>query len=288
MNPTPTDLLAWAMANKANDSTEHNQVNVNNIDPKWIEVILGKPDSARMKDLVASIQESSDLNLRIASFDELELLLESLDNANDLQPLNLWKPLIELLGDKESEIRMHTSWVMGTAVQNNLKSQADFERNGGLKAMLDLATIEQDPKVINKILYCLSSAVRANPDNLAKFLQLNGLTTISKILLNGNEEMGRRVIFFVSALVVESSIDLCIILVEQLEKSDFKSILVGYLENASDEQLIEQSLILLSSLIDRSIVIVSPIELKPILTNLQSKTSPELKANISELIKSLD
>jgi hsp70-interacting protein len=78
------------------------------------------------------ICEKKELYEKLAAFDELELLVESSDNACgtflnieiDLEPLGLWPSLLHLLEqDPEAELRKYAAWTMGTAVQNNLKSQ---------------------------------------------------------------------------------------------------------------------------------------------------------------------
>jgi hypothetical protein len=70
--------------------------------------------------------QKRDLDSRLAALDELELLVEQVDNANDLQPLKMWPRLIHLLQtDNEPEIRTNVAWVIGTAVQNNPTAQAD-------------------------------------------------------------------------------------------------------------------------------------------------------------------
>ena len=51
-------------------------------------------------------------------------LIEHLDNANNMAVLKLWEPLLMLLSSPHETIVAHTCWIMGTAVQNNLKAQA--------------------------------------------------------------------------------------------------------------------------------------------------------------------
>jgi hsp70-interacting protein len=50
-------------------------------------------------------------------------MIESIDNANDMQKLGLWPPLVKLLEDSSDQIRQQAAWVAGTAVQNNPKAQ---------------------------------------------------------------------------------------------------------------------------------------------------------------------
>lgn len=51
-------------------------------------------------------------------------LIELIDNANNMTVLRMWEPLLALLDSPEDGIVAHTCWIVGTAVQNNLKAQA--------------------------------------------------------------------------------------------------------------------------------------------------------------------
>lgn len=51
-------------------------------------------------------------------------LIELIDNANNMPILKLWDPLLSLLSSPHPEIVAHTCWIIGTAIQNNIKAQA--------------------------------------------------------------------------------------------------------------------------------------------------------------------
>lgn len=65
------------------------------------------------------------LENREIAFDNLEQLVENLDNANNLENLKLWEPLVGQLDSTDKEMRFMAAWCVGTAVQNNEKSQAN-------------------------------------------------------------------------------------------------------------------------------------------------------------------
>jgi hsp70-interacting protein len=67
--------------------------------------------------------DEAELENKVIAFDNLEQLIENLDNANNLESLGLWMPLVEQLENKESELRFYAAWCCGTAVQNNIKTQ---------------------------------------------------------------------------------------------------------------------------------------------------------------------
>ena len=60
---------------------------------------------------------------KLTAFDNFEQLIESIDNANNLEPLGLWTPLIQLLEHDEADMRRMAAACLGTVVQNNEKGQ---------------------------------------------------------------------------------------------------------------------------------------------------------------------
>ena len=153
-----------------------------------------------MQELVDLVKSSSSIDDRTRALEELEEMVESLDNANDLEPLGLWEPLISFLGDQESKIRFHTAWVLGTAIQNNEKSQQSFFKNDGINAISRLL-IDSDVNVISKSLYCISGLINHYPDALTKFIDLNGFKKLASVLAMGDLNCCRKVLFMMSSLL---------------------------------------------------------------------------------------
>lgn len=57
------------------------------------------------------------------ALDNLELLIEGIDNARNIENMKLWPAVIKQLEAKDAEVRKGTAWVCGTAVQNNPEAQ---------------------------------------------------------------------------------------------------------------------------------------------------------------------
>lgn len=90
-----------------------------------IKSLMGGPSDAElMKQSMEAIQ-SSDLSLenKMVAFDNFEQLIENVDNANNMESLGLWIPLKAQLNKDEADMRRMAAWCIGTAVQNNIKSQ---------------------------------------------------------------------------------------------------------------------------------------------------------------------
>lgn len=138
----------------------------NGLNPEILASLLGGPsDADLMRQSMAVITATSDpevtLEHRLTAFDNLEQLIESLDNANNLGPLGLWAPLLASLSDAEPEVRRYAAWVAGTAVQNNETSQERLLAMGGLPRLVALALAPAEREdVRRKAVYALSSATR--------------------------------------------------------------------------------------------------------------------------------
>lgn len=133
MDPGMNQLLKWSIENSdatRNDPTASTDPKAERpsgqgLNAEAIQALMGGPSDAElMKQSMAAI-ESPDVSLdqKLVAFDNLEQLIETVDNANNMQPLGLWTPLKEQLASHEADMRRMAAWCMGTAVQNNQQSQ---------------------------------------------------------------------------------------------------------------------------------------------------------------------
>ena len=123
------ELLKWSIENSStagNDpSVQQPRDPTQGLNAEALRQLLGGPsDADRMREAMAAIQ-SPDVSLenKLTAFDNFEQLVEGIDNANNMEPLGLWAPLVAQLGNEEAEMRMMAAWCLGTAVQNNVKAQ---------------------------------------------------------------------------------------------------------------------------------------------------------------------
>ena len=134
-------LLKWSIENSV--ATESSANSTSNsapsrpLDAAALKVLMGGPsDADMMKESMAAIQDPAVVaSEKLVAFDNFEQLIESIDNANNLEALGLWTPLVRLLEDAEGELRRMAAWCVGTAVQNNPKGQerVSFPLNLGLR-----------------------------------------------------------------------------------------------------------------------------------------------------------
>ena len=114
-----------------------------------------------MKEAMEAIEDPEvTLENKEIAFDNFELMIEQLDNANNIENLGLWPSLIALLSSPEKSLRVLSAWVCGTAVQNNLKSQESFHKHGGVPKIAEMAINDPEHDVRKKAIYAFSSATR--------------------------------------------------------------------------------------------------------------------------------
>lgn len=132
-DPGFNNLLKWGIANSSaanpeadsDAATTPQPTRSSGLDQAALAQLLGGPsDADRMREAMVAIQHPEiDLDNKLIAFDNFEQMIENLDNANNMEPLGLWPPLVEQLENEESELQRMAAWCVGTAVQNNVRSQ---------------------------------------------------------------------------------------------------------------------------------------------------------------------
>lgn len=162
------DLLKWSIKNSDSSRNaqpaEQRSDPASGLSPKMLAELLGGPsDADRMKDAMHAIvapMEQVDLDNKLIAWDNLEQLIEQIDNANNMEPLGLWAPLLKQLENAEPEMRKNAAACVSTAVQNNIKSQEKALSLGAIPTLAKLAVDDEDQGVRKKAIGALSSSVR--------------------------------------------------------------------------------------------------------------------------------
>jgi len=136
MDPNLNHLLKWSIENseasridpssnsnaeaKRDDSPAGRSLNA-----EALKALMGGPSDAQLMQESMKAIQSPDISLdnKLVAFDNLEQLIESIDNANNMESLGLWTPLMDQLDSEEAVMRKMAAWCLGTAVQNNGKAQ---------------------------------------------------------------------------------------------------------------------------------------------------------------------
>lgn len=160
------ELLRWSIENAETGTAEGAAAPAapaSNLTPDVMAALMGGPSEADLMRASMEIIASTDVTLenKLIAFDNFEQLIESLDNANNIANMGLWPPLLAQLASDEAELRTMAAWCIGTAVQNNEKTQEKLLAEEGIKPLVALATnAEETETVRRKAVYALSSAIR--------------------------------------------------------------------------------------------------------------------------------
>lgn len=146
MDPGLNELLKWGVENSEasrqsianiNDDPNHPtsapSLSPNGLNEAALRALMGGPSDADLmkESMAALLSDEVDLKNKIVAFDNFEQLIETIDNANNMEPLGLWTPLVGLLQHKEADMRRMAAWCIGTAVQNNEKGQDKVSFHSG-------------------------------------------------------------------------------------------------------------------------------------------------------------
>ena len=162
-----SNLLAWSIENSPGQngnqpSNEQPSREPTGLTQEALRSLMGGPSDADLmkESMTVIVHPESTLENKLTAFDNFEQLIENLDNANNMQPLGLWSPLLQQLENNEAEIRKMAAWCIGTAVQNNEKCQVCLLEAGGIPKITKMALDDGDAGARRKGVYALSSAVR--------------------------------------------------------------------------------------------------------------------------------
>lgn len=251
-------LLQWSIANSQGDKEA--MARVGQPDPKLLQQLFGgggPDDPTLMKESMAVIVNPEvDVETKLVAFDNFEMLIENLDNANNIENLKLWEPLLEFLDQtEEEELRAAALSIIGTAVQNNLNSQNNFMKyDTGLRSLIKLASDKTKPfDVRTKAFYALSNLIRNHKDISEKFFKLDGLDCIAPVLSDATvkPKLKMRAIALLTAYLTSVKIDESLINI--LRKDGVVESTIDCLSSETDLNIIDRVLSFLSQLISSGI-----------------------------------
>lgn len=164
MDPGMNQLLKWGVENSANSSTDPTSTDRDATRPNAdaLNALFGGPSDADLmrESMTAILSPNITLDNKIVAFDNFEQLIETIDNANNMEPLGLWAPLVGLLSSEEADLRRYAAWCLGTAVQNNVKAQEKLLGTDAIPTLVKLSIEDSSEQVRRKAIYALSSETR--------------------------------------------------------------------------------------------------------------------------------
>ena len=129
MDKSMNNLLKWSIENSVDPASGNGEPQKRQpLDTEALQRLFANApsDADLMKaamEVIRASEEEITLENKLIAFDNFEQLIENLDNANNMEVLGLWTPLVATLEHEEAEMRKMAAWCIGTAVQNNDKAQ---------------------------------------------------------------------------------------------------------------------------------------------------------------------
>lgn len=163
MDPGLNSLLQWSVENSdAARDPDKPATEPKGMSADALRALMGGPSDADLMREAMSLIVSADAShdAKMTAFDNFEQLVENIDNANNMEPLGLWTPLLAQFDSSDPDMRRMAAWCVGTAVQNNVKAQERCLAVNGVAKLCKTATEDQDKAVRRKAVYALSSSIR--------------------------------------------------------------------------------------------------------------------------------
>ncbi|KAF2640731.1 putative Hsp70 nucleotide exchange factor [Massarina eburnea CBS 473.64] len=166
-DPVMNNLLRWGIEN-SESSHDPNAPNAppesrTQLNPAALQAFFGgmKSDADHMKDSMNIIEDAGASNeQKEVAFEDLEMLIQGIDNANNMENLGLWSRLVDKFEHEEPSLRKWAAWCAGTAVENNPKAQERLLVIGAVPSLVKLATEDESVDVRKKAVRALSAVSR--------------------------------------------------------------------------------------------------------------------------------
>ncbi|KAG8740705.1 hsp70 nucleotide exchange factor fes1 [Ceratobasidium sp. 414] len=202
-------ILKWSIENTPEDAprTIPSAERMKELDPAIIDMILGKSDAVVMKEKLAfAVDEAREEDERVEALDDFEMLVEQIDNANNLESLKMWEPLLELMRSPVAGVQRHAIWIVGTAVHNNSTAQAAFLKRNPIPHLLSLLTSgECSGGTRSKVLYCLSGTLKHNAEAVRQLDKAGGWEALKYALRDPDITVRRKTAFLLNTLLLQDA-----------------------------------------------------------------------------------
>ncbi|XP_050225426.1 hsp70 nucleotide exchange factor FES1 [Mercurialis annua] len=154
---------------------------------------LRMPSDAQLMKVAITDLNNSSLSLEDhhRALQELLILVEPIDNANDLSKLGGIGVLIQDLNHPDSDVRRMSAWVLGKASQNNPVVQRHILEMGALGKLMHMVNSNSVEEGI-KAFYAISALIRNNLSSQELFYAEAGDQMLQDILSNSSTDIRLR------------------------------------------------------------------------------------------------
>ncbi|KAI5595501.1 hypothetical protein BDE02_03G143300 [Populus trichocarpa] len=174
-------VLRWTIGHSDPAKLKESAEDVQRLSAKLIEKMNMPSDAQLMQIAIDDLNNSSSsLEDRQRALQELLILVEPLDNANDLNKLGGLAIVIQERNHPDPDIRRLSAWVLGKAYQNNPVVQKQILELGALTKLIKMVKSTSIEEAI-KALYAVSALIRNNLSGQELFYAEAGDTMLQEI-----------------------------------------------------------------------------------------------------------
>lgn len=184
-DPAKLELKAHDVQHLSTDELQKRQTEIKELVEK-----LEMPSDAKHMQIAVDDLNNSSLSLEDhhRALEELLILVEAIDNANDLHKMGGLSLVIGQLSNSDSKLRMTSAWIVGKASQNNPIVQKQVIELGALQKLMMMVKSGFVEEAI-KALYAVSAIIRNNQNGLELFYSEGGDLMVQEILSNATADV---------------------------------------------------------------------------------------------------
>ncbi|KDP23223.1 hypothetical protein JCGZ_23056 [Jatropha curcas] len=212
-------MLQWAIGHSDPEKLKENAQDVQRLSPSElkkrqmeIKELMDKlrmpSDSQLMQKAIDDLNNTSlSLEDRHRALQELLILVEPIDNANDLDKIGRFDVLIRELNHPDPDMRRISAWILGKASQNNAAVQKQILDLGALTKLMEMVKSTDVEEAI-KAFYAVSALIRNNLAGQETFYAAAGDRMLQDILSNWSIDVRlRKKAVFLVADLAESQLE---------------------------------------------------------------------------------
>ncbi|KAK8587702.1 hypothetical protein V6N12_022185 [Hibiscus sabdariffa] len=206
-------MLQWAIGHSDPAKLKEKARDVNRLSPselrqrqleiKELMEKLKMPSDAQLMQVALDDLSNSSLSLedRHRALQELLILVEPIDNANDMCKLGGFGVIIRELDHSDSDVRKISAWILGKASQNNPYVQKQVLELGGLATLMKMVNSSSADEA-TKAFYAVSALIRNNVVGQQLFFAEAGDKMLQDILSSPSVDirLRRKAVFLVGDL----------------------------------------------------------------------------------------
>ncbi|XP_007049897.2 PREDICTED: hsp70 nucleotide exchange factor FES1 [Theobroma cacao] len=206
-------MLQWAIGHSDTAKLKETAQDVQRLSPSELkqrqlelkELVekLKMPSDAQLMQIALDDLNNSSLSLedRHRALQELLILVEPIDNANDLCKLGGLVAIIRELNHPDTDVRKISAWILGKASQNNPFVQKQVLELGALATLTKMVKSSSADEAI-KAFYAVSALIRGNVAGQELFYAEAGDKMLQDILSNPGVDirLRRKAVFLVADL----------------------------------------------------------------------------------------